>query len=169
MNKHDPAIVVCDAGPFIHLDELDSLELLADFSRILTPSSVRKEVLRHRPRVFDRESLPIEIIDTVLSPSSKLAKLSHMLSLDQGEIDALALAESLVGCILLTDDNAARLAASELNIRVHGALAILLRAVRRGLRSRDEIVALLKEMPARSTLHIRQNLLLEAIQALEQN
>jgi hypothetical protein len=35
-----PPGVVCDAGPLIHLDELDSLDLLCDFASVLVPRSV---------------------------------------------------------------------------------------------------------------------------------
>jgi hypothetical protein len=32
--------VVCDAGPLIHLHELDSLDLLADFQDVFVPEQV---------------------------------------------------------------------------------------------------------------------------------
>ena len=48
-----PPGVVCDAGPLIHLDELDSLDLLCDFSSVLVPRSVWGEVMRHRPRALE--------------------------------------------------------------------------------------------------------------------
>jgi predicted nucleic acid-binding protein len=41
-------IVVADAGPLIHLDELDSIDLL-DFGEVLVPDAVWTEVTRHRP------------------------------------------------------------------------------------------------------------------------
>ena len=34
-NDQGPPLVVCDAGPLIHLDELDALGLLADFAEVL--------------------------------------------------------------------------------------------------------------------------------------
>ena len=43
-----------------------------------------------------------------------------------------------------TDDTAARLAARNLSIRAHGTLGILLRAIRRGQRSRDELIEVLR-------------------------
>lgn len=46
-------VVVCDAGPLIHLDELDSLRLLCDFPAVLVPEVVWAEALRHRPHLFD--------------------------------------------------------------------------------------------------------------------
>ena len=37
MNDAQATLVVCDAGPLIHLDQLDCLDLLADFSRVVVP------------------------------------------------------------------------------------------------------------------------------------
>lgn len=37
---------VCDAGPIIHLDELDSLDLLSDFSSILISKTVQIEIIQ---------------------------------------------------------------------------------------------------------------------------
>jgi hypothetical protein len=47
-----PPGVVCDAGPLIHLDEIDSLSLLSDFGSTLVPRSVWSEVMRHRPQAL---------------------------------------------------------------------------------------------------------------------
>ena len=44
-------VVVLDAGPLIHLDELDSLVLLDDYKQLLVPAAVWLEVERHRPSV----------------------------------------------------------------------------------------------------------------------
>ena len=52
--------VVCDAGPIIHLDELDSLPLLADFDRILIPEQVWQEVERYRPEALTQSGLPLQ-------------------------------------------------------------------------------------------------------------
>jgi predicted nucleic acid-binding protein len=68
--------------------------------------------------------------------------------------------------IFLTDDAAARLAAMTLGYRVHGSIGILLRAIRRQQRTQAEILALLHELPARSTLHLRPSLLQDIIRQL---
>jgi predicted nucleic acid-binding protein len=46
------------------------------------------------------------------------------------------------------------LAAMTLGYRVHGSIGILLRAIRRGHRSKDEVITVLRELPVRSTLHV---------------
>jgi hypothetical protein len=53
--------VVCDAGPLIHLDPLDCLDLLADLGRILVPETVwAEEVERHRPGALRHEGVLID-------------------------------------------------------------------------------------------------------------
>jgi len=104
MEKTNP-VVIADAGPVIHLDELDCLDILSEFGN----------------------------------------------------------------CLLLTDDTAARLAAQSLNIAAHGTLGLLIRAIRRQCRSKPEVLTLLRDIPVRSTLHIRPDLLAEVIANVEAN
>lgn len=82
---------ICDAGPLIHLDELDCLSLL------------------------------------------NVQTLVQSLSLDIGEQAALSLLEQHPQAMFLTDDAAARLAATTIGYRVHGTIGILIRAIRRHL------------------------------------
>jgi len=44
-------VAVADAGPLIHLDEIDAVALFAAFERVLIPDVVAEEVGRHRPRL----------------------------------------------------------------------------------------------------------------------
>jgi hypothetical protein len=48
MNDAQAILVVCDAGPLIHLDQLDNLDLLSDFSRLVVPDVAWREVEQHR-------------------------------------------------------------------------------------------------------------------------
>lgn len=38
-----PPLVVCDAGPLIHLDGVGALDLLADFTEVLVPEAVWRD------------------------------------------------------------------------------------------------------------------------------
>jgi len=86
--------VVVDAGPIIHLDEIDCLHLLSDFNEII-----------------------------------------------------------------LTDDAAARVAAKSIGIRTHGTIGILLRAIRRNFLTPKEAVNHLINIPDKSTLFIKKDIL----------
>ena len=43
------ALVVADAGPLIHLDELNALDVLSDYAQVQVPDAVWQEVEHHRP------------------------------------------------------------------------------------------------------------------------
>jgi predicted nucleic acid-binding protein len=149
--------VVLDAGPLIHLDELKSLDLLADFPSVLVPDEVWNEVRRHRPQALDTPPFKLER-RTVPPAPPNLATLFKAFSLGAGEQSALVCLNATFDAILLTDDAAARLVAQALHLRAHGTVGILLRSIRRGQRSRAEILDLLHRLPDISTLHLRSTL-----------
>jgi predicted nucleic acid-binding protein len=159
--------VVSDAGPLIHLDELGCLELLSDFSTVWVPDVVRAEIETHRPAALDGKRVPLRFHTAELAPDAALETLIMTLSLDRGEQSALQLVRGRPTAWLLTDDAAARLAAKTLGVRVHGSIGVLLRSIRRGRRSREEVLELLRSVPSKSTLHIRPSLLEEIIREVE--
>jgi predicted nucleic acid-binding protein len=83
-----------------------------------------------------------------------------------GEREGLHLALQRPGLILLTDDAAARLAAEALQLRVHGTIGVLLRAVRLGRRTRDQAIQTLEGLRDRSSLHVRPALIAQVVQRL---
>ncbi|MBI4754537.1 MAG: DNA-binding protein [Betaproteobacteria bacterium] len=151
-------LVVADAGPLIHLDELAVLDLLHDFRRVLVPEAVWEEVEGHRPEALRALSDVLQRV-TVATQDAALLSVSQVYMLHAGEREALALCSQHPRSMLLSDDTAARLAAVNLNVSVHGTVGVLVRAIRRGTRSRAEVIELLKAIPARSSLHIKPALL----------
>jgi predicted nucleic acid-binding protein len=158
--KTDSAgVVVCDAGPLIHLDELGSLDLLVDFSDILVADAVWEEVTRHRSSALRRRNLKLQRRRSPLERPPELTQLAETLSLALGEVEALRLMQETPHAILLTDDAAARLVAERLGYEVHGTIGVVLRALRRRQRSKRQVLNLLRAIPSRSTLFIDQRLL----------
>ncbi len=45
--------VVCDAGPVIHLSELNALHVFNDFQKVIIPTRVHDEILKHAPLNLD--------------------------------------------------------------------------------------------------------------------
>lgn len=68
------ASVVCDAGPLIHLDEVECLDLLADFENVLAPDVVWDEVTRHRPDALQRSDLKITRVPTPSAARERLLR-----------------------------------------------------------------------------------------------
>ena len=154
------ALVICDAGPLIHLDELNCLDLLRAFELII-PEVVLAETLCHRPDIH----LPVHRVE----PSGEFRKgreIQH-LQLDAGELSAIELVMKYSGSVLLTDDGAARTAAKLLCIEVSGTLGILLRAARTKVRTIQEIRVLLGDLRSRSSLYVRQDLLARVLSELD--
>jgi predicted nucleic acid-binding protein len=85
--------VVCDSGPLIHLDELNSLHLLRDFKEILISHTVSKEVTRYRPAALRKLTKSYVLSPGNVPVDRQLLILCQMFSLDAGEIEALALME----------------------------------------------------------------------------
>jgi predicted nucleic acid-binding protein len=161
-------VVVADSGPIIHLDELGCLDILADFGKVFVPEAVWLEVQRHRPGAM--ASVPTLFVRQSPLMSTPLVKaLTPLYNLHIGEQEALHLCVEFGDCLLLTDDTAARLAAKSLSILAHGTLGLLIRAIRRQSRSKSEVLALLRDIPKQTTLHIRPALLTEVIADVEVN
>jgi predicted nucleic acid-binding protein len=163
------SLVVCDAGPLIHLDELTCIDVLMDFTEVLVPSIVWREVEFHRPIALAHESIPFKRVSITGQLPASLQAAARLFSLHRGELRALQLAQRRNADILLTDDTAARLASKALNIPVHGTIGMLLRAIRRGQRSSQEVIELLRKIPSHSSLHVRPSLLTEIILEIEQS
>lgn len=167
-SEDSPPVVVCDAGPLIHLDEVRCVDLLADFPEVLVPITVWNEVSRHRPDALKRQAVRFVRAKAPESLSAELGALSRLLALHRGEQEALAVAIEHAGCLLLTDDTAARLAGRNLGLRVHGTLGILVRAIRRKQKTKQQVLTILRSLPSTSTLHVRASLLEQIIRQVEQ-
>lgn len=167
MDKTSP-VVIADAGPIIHLDELGCLDLLTDFGSVIVPDAVWLEVQRHRPLALESvDSLFVRQGPRLISPL--VTALTPLYTLHYGEQEALHLCVEFGDCLLLTDDTAARLAAKSLGIPAHGTLGLLVRAIRKKSRSKPDVLMLLRDIPMRTSLHIRPALLAEVIANVETN
>ncbi len=157
--------VVCDAGPIIHLSELNTLHILNDFQAVLVPVSVYNEVLKHAPLAPD---IDLTIIKEIPEKEESFRIMCKTFSLDLGEMDALAVISNKPDFIFLTDDAAARLVAQKNGIKVHGTIGVLIRSIRRNLLSPHKVIDLLYQLPEKSTLFIKSSLIEEAISSIKQ-
>ncbi len=160
MERSDPPpLLIADAGPIIHLDELDTLWILTAFPQILIPPTVREEVQFHRPSALTRPDLSFSVIPVTTAPTGIFSILVRASSLDRGEEEALLLMQQHPQALFLTDDDSARFVAIQLGFEVAGTLGMLIRAARTKQIPAPEVISLLEQIPRRSTLFIRQALL----------
>ncbi len=157
--------VILDAGPIIHLEEIDCLHLLLDFKKLIIPYAVWREVECHRPSVFKHNDVNFEKVNVVLDED--IRSVCRLFCLGTGELEAIALCSQYTDSILLTDDASARLVAKTLGIRAYGTIGVLLRAIRRRQLTPHETVRKLEEIPLKSTLFIKRSLLHEIIEEVK--
>ena len=84
--------------------------------------------------------------------------LARSLVLHTGELEALQVALEHGRSLLLTDDTAARLAAGNMGIPVHGTIGVVVRSIRRQQRTAEQVLAVLRSLPQQSTLHLKKSL-----------
>jgi predicted nucleic acid-binding protein len=159
-----PITVVCDAGPVIHLHELDMLDLLKGFQSLLIPHAVSEEIIQHRTIAFTDFGFTIKPDP---QPDAALHEIQRIFCLHKGEMAAIGLALQNPPCLFLTDDAAARLAAHQFRVEVHGTIGILLRAVRVRQRSAGQIRIILENLREKSSLHIKKDLIELALRKLD--
>ncbi len=158
-------VVILDAGPVIHLEEIDSLHLLLDFKKRILPNAVWCEIEYHGPSAFKHRDINFEKVNVVLDEN--IRSVCRLFCLGNGELEAIALCSQHPDSILLTDDASARLVTKTLGIRAYGTIGVLLRAIRRKLLTPHEVVRKLKEIPRKSTLFIKRSLLHEIIEEVK--
>lgn len=150
------ALAIADSGPLIALARINRLALLPQLSsRILVPPEVWNEVTVHAiDAPGAREVSQAEWVE-IMSPDPLLVGTLVIL-VDRGEAEAIALAQSFPGCLLLVDDARARRVAERLNVRRTGTVGLLRRAKQSGL-----IKSLRVEIEALQTngIYIHQSLI----------
>ena len=154
---------VFDAGPIIHLDELNCLDLLCDFQEIILTDTVWEEINQHRPLALKNTDLSLIQVPKKRPINEPLLTLCRIFSLDAGEIEALAILEKNPNTIFFTDDASARLVGEQMGFEVHGTIGIIIRSIRRQLMSPEQVVRILTDIPLQTTMHIKSNLLEEVI------
>jgi len=154
---------VVDAGPMIHLDEVGCLDLLCDLAPVVVPYAVLAEVSRYREALNPKMFPGFECVRVSETIPGRIKQLCDEFDLGVGEMSALVYMVNRSCRFFITDDAAARLAAEQMGWRVHGTIGVIVRAVRRGLRSREQVCDILAAIRSRSSLHIAQDILDNAI------
>lgn len=150
---------VSDAGPLIHLAEIDSLELLSAFDTLLIPETVYEEL--------ERGGVPDGISDLSYEPVEADEDRVESEALDAGERAALAVTKERA-LVLLTDDLAAREAASDAGVEVHGSIGVIALGHARGLLDRDEAAPLMRALQRETSLFVTEAVVERGIRMLDE-
>jgi len=118
---------VSNAGPLIHLTEIDCLPLLGIFDTIHIPDAVWSETIE-RGRTAQTEVLRLGNIQRHALSQGEIVRFIEENSLEglqAGEIECLYLCRLISVPILLTDDLPVRKAAKRLSLTLVGSLGVV--------------------------------------------
>lgn len=162
---------VTDAGPLIHLAEIDSLALLLIFDALHVPDAVWLECIR--PGRVPEEALQrLTNLQHHFLESAEVSEFvvgQNLTQLDVGEQEALCLTHKLGTSVLLTDDLAVRDTAKRLGLRPIGSLGIVVRAYQRELITLSEAEKRIAALYFTSSLFVTWAIVEIAIEQLHQH
>ena len=127
-------VAVSDAGPLIHLTEIDCLSLLSMFGQLYVPNAVWHETVE-QSRVSQTAFLALGNVQKYTPTESAVlhfAEQSGLGELHAGERECLYLCSELKVSTVLTDDLAVREAAHNQGVTPVGSLGIVVRAYHAG-------------------------------------
>ena len=166
-------IVLCNAGPLITLGKLNRLELLAElYEQVAIPRTVYEESVIRGLALGMPDARTIHLFWRAKSwhvievAAAMLIVYEPSVTLDPGETEVLALAQTLSDPLVLLDDETARAEARRLKLRVRGTLGVLARAYRVRILSFPEVELLIQEIAVRPDIWISAKLCEQTLQAL---
>ena len=129
--------VVFDAGPFIHLHEINKLTFVNIFKNVLTTKKILEECKRIEKFIRKLKNV---ISKELLHKNKDFAKyLIEKYDLDLGESTGIALCKQEKIKLFFTDDLEARNIARFLGFKAHGTIAIFMRAYKNRVINKKEV------------------------------
>lgn len=160
---------VSNAGPLIHLAQIDKLEILKLFGEILVSEEVYLEAAKEGKAGSEKiKGIGNIAIKRLSEDGNNLAaRLQVKYELDLGEATSLALAQQEKIRLFVTDDLDAREVGKFLGFEVHGTLSIILRAFREKMISKESVIETVKKLKSGSTIYITEDLIKHIIDEID--
>lgn len=146
-----------DTGPIIHLNQIDSLQLIEIFEELLVTKTVLDELAEYE--------IPSSL-EEINYQKTKADKNKH--SLDPGKSTALETAEKKEA-VLLTDDLEARQKAKDIGIETHGSIGVIAIKQQKGKITMKQAASKIRQLQKESALFTTDHIVEQAIQKLEEN
>ena len=159
-------VIVCDAGPIIHLHEARCMSLLRHTGNLFLPHRVYLEV---QTAVQKDTQWPdwLQVVKLSSNEQNEAGVWQAAGGIHAGEAEALVLARQKGADLFLTDDAATRLFVSLLGVEVHGSLGVVLWCAAHRHITRKQTEAALKRLE-QSSLWLSAKTYQEAQQALDE-
>ncbi|MEN0002895.1 MAG: DUF3368 domain-containing protein [Bacteroidota bacterium] len=157
-------VIVSDTTAITNLHRVKLLFILKElYNQILIPPAVYEELA-----IYSNQKEIIDNADWINVQSIKNEMLlSELLKeLDQGEAEAIILAEETNADLLIIDEQKGRLFAKSHGIRIIGVLGILINAKNRGIISK--LKPYLQELKENVGFHISEKLYIEILKRVDE-
>lgn len=161
-------IVVSDTSPIRGLIAIGKSELLEQlFKKVIIPQAVANELLRIK--VLETEiNLFLKQSWIEVKQVRHIEEYTHIRKhLDEGETEAIILAQQLNAELLLMDESKGRKLAKELHIKSLGLIGVLLKAKKNSLIT--EVKPLLDELMNKHGFWIQKDLYLHILESIQEN
>ena len=146
-------IVVSDTTPLISLLKINRLDLLEKlFGKILIPQAVFNELTVDANQIKNKKFILVKAVNKFES----VGILKRAVGLDQGESEAIVLADELKADLLLMDEAKGRKVSVEMGHKIIGTIGILMAAYEEQELTSDEVKDCIDGLQ-RSGRHIGQN------------
>ncbi len=148
---------VFDAGPIIHLSEINKQNCFSLFKQIFITKEVSDEINFLKTEINKSRNIILEKLNGKHKDITKIIIEKH--ELDLGEASSIALCKQKSIKFFFTDDLEARVFAKKYGLNVHGTIAILLRCFREKILSKQETIKTLNSLKIDSSLFITSDLI----------
>jgi len=162
-------IVISDTTPIVSLIKISRIDLLEKlFGEVCIPEAVFRELTTNT--VFEREAKVVQnspFLKTIPVKNRKSLEILQAASgLDDGESEAIILADELKSDILVIDERKGRKVAQKLGITITGTIGILIQAHDEKIISTEDIKIYLEQL-RNSNIRLSESLIREALSILE--
>lgn len=162
-------IVISDTTPIVSLIKISRIDLLEKlFGEVCIPEAVFRELTTNT--IFESEAEVVKNSSFLkITPVKNLKSLGILQAasgLDDGESEAIILADELKSDILVIDERKGRKVAQKLGITITGTIGILIQAHDEKIISTEEIKRYLEQLK-NSSIRLSESLIQEALSMLE--
>ena len=156
--------VISDTTPIISLIKIHRLDLLEKlFGEVLIPDAVFRELITNESFSSEAEEVKKSAFLKISPVQNRqsIAILQAISGLDNGESEAIVLADEKKSDVLIIDERRGRLVAQKLGITITGTVGVLVQANNEGMITKDEAESCL-EFLRKSNIRLSEKLVQEA-------